>query len=205
MSSSQPRRTAIEITLFGFLVSLTLKGALDTAYGHSIPGVTSIAELGHALWVPPSLLVGVFLWTLLRFVYGAYRFNDEFQQSSKQLKPVAQFWNVGATFVLFVLFYLTGLSIQHSNPFYIGLIFIHIWDLIWFLVLFTWIERTQSLRTVMKTFVFLDLVTIVALASTLYVFSPDYRGKAAVVMFGLGIIDFVVNRSFFFPTAPRSA
>jgi hypothetical protein len=164
-----------------------------------------MAELGRALWVPPSLLVGVFLWTLLRFVYGAYRFHDEFQQSSKQLKPLAQLWNVGATFVLFVLFYITGLSIQHSNPFYIGLVFIHIWDLIWFLILFGWIERTESLRNVMKKFVLLDLVTIVALASTLYFFSPGYRGKAAAVMFILGIIDFVVNRSFFFPTEPPSS
>jgi hypothetical protein len=74
MSSQQsPRRGTIEITLFGFLVSLTLKGALDTAYGHSVPTVTSALDLLYAVYVPASLLVIVFLLTLLRFVYGARR------------------------------------------------------------------------------------------------------------------------------------
>jgi hypothetical protein len=202
MSSQQsPRRGTIEITLFGFLVSLTLKGALDTAYGHSIPTVTSARDLLHAVCVPASLLVIVFLLTLLRFVYGAYRFHEECQDSSTTLKPWAQLWNIAATLVLFVFFYLTGLSIQHAQPFYIGLIAVHLWDFIWFASIVVWTDNlTDILRKTMTKFIIIDVVTIGLLALTLF-FTNKYRGKAAVMMFVLAIIDFAWNRKFFFHPA----
>lgn len=199
MSSHQsPRRGTIEFTLFGFLVSLTLKGALDTAYGHSVPTVTSALDLLYAVCVPASLLVVVFLLTLLRFVYGAYRFHEECQESSTSLKPWAQLWNIAATLVLFVFFYLTSLSIQHAQPFYIGLIAVHLWDLIWFVSIVVWTDNlTGPLRNTMYKFIALDIVTIGMLMATL-VFSPAYRGKASVIMLSLAIIDFIWNRKFFF-------
>lgn len=203
MSSQQPdRRGTIEITLFGFLVSLTLKGALDTAYGHSVPTVTSAVELLYAVFVPASLLMIVFLLTLLRFVYGAYRFHEECQESATNLKSWAQLWNIAATLVLFVFFYLTGLSIQHAQPFYIGLIVVHLWDLIWFVSIVVWTDNlTEILRKIMARFIVIDVVTVVLLALTLLFFSTKYRGKAAVIMFLLAIIDFIWNRKFFFHPA----
>jgi hypothetical protein len=199
MSSQQPsRRGTIEITLFGFLVSLTLKAALDTAYGHSIPTITSALDLLNTLCVPASLLVIVFLLTLLRFVYGAYRFHEECQESSTTLKPWAQLWNIAATLILFVFFYLTGLSIQHAQPFYIGLVAVHLWDFIWFASIFVWTNNlTDILRKTMTKFIVIDVATVGLLALTL-VSTNKYRGKAAAIMFVLAIIDFVWNRKFFF-------
>ena len=198
-SKQSPSRGTIEITLFGFLVSLTLKGALDTAYGHSIPTVTSAAELVYAVCIPASFLVIVFLLTLLRFVYGAYRFHEECQLGTTNLKSWAQLWNIAATLVLFVIFYLTGLSIQHAQPFYIGLIAVHLWDFIWFVSIVAWTGNlTGNLRKIMQNFIVIDVVTVVLLALTLLFFSTKYRGKAAVVMLVLAIIDFIWNRKFLF-------
>lgn len=200
MSTQQSqRRGTIEITLFGFLVSLTLKGALDTAYEHSIPTVTSAVDLLYVVFVPTSLLIIVFLLTLLRFVYGAYRFHEECQEASISLKSWAQLWNIAATLVLFVFFYLTGLSIQHAQPFYVGLIAVHLWDFIWFAsIVVSTDSLTNNLRKIMHKFIVIDLVTVGSLALTLLFFSTKYRGKAAGVMFLFAIIDFAWNRKFFF-------
>ncbi len=201
MSTASPgrNRANIEISLFGFLVSLTLKAGLDTAYKDTITKVTSGSELLQTVLVPASLLLIIFLITLLRFVYGAYRFNDEAQESHTKLKSWAQLWNISATLMLFVFFYVTGLSIQHAKPFFIGLIVVHVWDLIWFVSTVVSSDILASnLRKVMQKFIVIDLVTILLLGLTMYLFNGHYRGKAALVMLSLAFADLYWNRQFFF-------
>lgn len=199
MNPSDRNRT-IEIALFGFLVSLTLKGSLDTAYSHSVSQATSATDLFWAVWVPSSFLLFVFLVTLMRFVYGAYRFHEESHNAeSNELGSWSLLWNIFATLVLFVMFYLAGLSIRHAKPFFICLIAAHLWDLIWFATtLIAPNSMADSLKAVMRKFILLDLVTVLLLAILILAFRYHYRTKAAILLLLLSIADLYLNRSFFF-------
>jgi nucleoside 2-deoxyribosyltransferase len=197
MSSAPSGRkpSNIEITLFGFLVSLSLKGGLDTAYSHSVTNATSWPEFMQAIWIAPSFLLFIFLITLLRFIYGAYRFHEEAQQSSTKLGLKAQLWSIGATLVLFVLFYVTGLSIQHAKSFFLSLMLIHAWDFIWFTSM---LVLAKSLKRVAWTFILLDLLTILIIFVLIYLLPEPHRNIAAGMMLFLAAADLFFNREFFF-------
>lgn len=189
----------IEITLFGFLISLTLKVALDTAYGSSLIGAKSISDLLGAVSVPASWLVLVFMVTLLRFVYGAYRINDEVQNTPNDVQGAsARFWNLIATLVLFVLFYATGLSVRHARPFFIALLAIHAWDFVWLVSMAIALRRERVLRNVMSKFIVIDTATVALLAFLIWYFPDHFRGKAVVLMIALAVADFIWNANFFF-------
>jgi hypothetical protein len=197
MSTDPPKaKSTIENTLFGFVISLTLKAALDTAYGHTVPSVASGKELWQALDVPASLLVIVFLATLLRFVFGAYRFHEECQEPAITLKSAARLWNVAATLVLFIFFYLTGLSIQHTQPFSVGLISVHVWDIIWFVIILVTDTFPNNLRKVMLKFVIIDSITIALILILNLLFPAGYRTQLAIGMIILAIADVAWNRTF---------
>jgi hypothetical protein len=73
MSSSAQARASVETIVFGFLVSLALKAALDTAYVPEINSLPDRPEWYSILTVigtAASLQVLVFSITLLRFVYS---------------------------------------------------------------------------------------------------------------------------------------
>jgi len=199
MSSSLARRSNIEITVFGFLVSLTLKGSLDTAYSQTVSVATTWSEMLYAVWVPTSFLLFVFLITLLRFVYGAYRFHEEAREASADIEPGVQLWNIFATLLLFVFFYITGLSIQHAEPFFIGLIVVHLWDLIWFIVTVVFTNSLGSnIKRVIRNFVIIDALTILLLAVTISYLRDSYRNQAAFIMLVAAAADLLWNRKFFF-------
>jgi hypothetical protein len=183
--------------LFGLLVSLTLKVGLDTAYGTSLVSATSEVEMLRVIRVPRSWLLLVFLFTLMRFVYGSYRINDEVQNLPAGEGALPRFWNLVATLVLFVLFYATGLSIRHAGPFFISLLAVHVWDLLW-LVSMAVFSKGVGLRKVMWRFVVIDVLTIIALASSILPTGGVHRNIAISLMFVLGLADFVWNSDFFF-------
>jgi hypothetical protein len=192
------RSTAnVENTLFGLLVSLTLKVALDTAYGTSLVSATSEIEMLRVIRVPRSWLLLVFLFTLMRFVYGSYRINDEVQNLPADEGALPRFWNLVATLVLFVLFYATGLSIRHAGPFFISLLAVHVWDLLW-LISMAVFSKVAGLRKVMRCFVVIDVLTIIALAASILTTDGVHRNVAISLMFVLGLADFVWNSDFFF-------
>jgi hypothetical protein len=192
------RSTAnVENTLFGLLVSLTLKVALDTAYGTSLVSATSEIEMLRVIRVPRSWLLLVFLFTLMRFVYGSYRINDEVQNLPADEGALPRFWNLVATLVLFVLFYATGLSIRHAGPFFISLLAVHVWDLLWLISMAIY-SKVAGLRKVMWRFVVIDVLTIIALASSILTTDGVHRNFAVALMFVLGIADFAWNSDFFF-------
>src|SRR4051794_2488649 len=97
----------IEIVLLGFLVSLTLKGALDTLFDKTIPADRTASALLGAVFNRADFQLVVFLVTLLRFVYGAFRFHEE---EPDDLPRWVLVWNLTAMLLLFVLFYIAGLA-----------------------------------------------------------------------------------------------
>ncbi|HVG28280.1 MAG TPA: hypothetical protein VM864_01035 [Pyrinomonadaceae bacterium] len=200
-ATAPARSTAnVETVLFGLLLSLTLKIALDTAYGTSLVSATSEAQMLRVLNVPRSALLLVFLFTLMRFVYGSYRINDEVQTSTAEEGALPRFWNLIATLVLFVLFYAAGLSIRHAGPFFISLLAIHVWDLLW-LVSMALFSKVPGLKKVMRRFVYIDVLTIIALAASIWLTDSLHRNVAISLMFALGLADFVWNSDFFFRPA----
>jgi hypothetical protein len=186
--------------LFGLLISLTLKVGLDTAYGTSLVAATSEAELLRVIYVPRSALLLVFLFTLMRFIYGSYRISDEVQNLPADEGALPRFWNLVATLVLFVLFYATGLSIRHAETFFTSLLAVHAWDFIWLLSMAIF-SKVAGLKRVMWHFIIIDVLTIIALASSLWLTDGVHRNVAITSMFALGLADFIFDGDFYFRPA----
>lgn len=205
LAAASPRSPAnVETMLFGLLISLTLKVGLDTAYGTSLVAATSEAELLRVIYVPRSALLLVFLFTLMRFIYGSYRISDEVQNLPTDEGALPRFWNLVATLVLFVLFYATGLSIRHAETFFISLLAVHAWDLLW-LSSMAFFSKVTGLKRVMRNFVVIDFLTIVALALSIWLPGGVHRNVAITLLLALGLADFIFNGDFYFrPTVWRA-
>jgi hypothetical protein len=186
--------TSIELIIFGFMVSLTLKAGLDTAYSKTIPTATIWTELWQHILVWPSLQLLIFLITLVRFVYGAYRTLKVIEESPEELERWVLIWNIPGMLILFVLFYIASLSIQQPEPFYTSLIAIHIWDFFWFSILALFSHQFVFAHK----FLMIDVLTLILLFSILN-FSDDYLAiSGAIAMVFLSVLDFLWNGSFFF-------
>lgn len=206
MTPTKRTRTNIEIIVCGFLVSLTLKASLDTTYGKSVPSATTWYDLAHAVLTWPSLQLLVFLFTLIRFVYGAYRVHEVFEDSTGVFEPWLVAWNMVGTLMLFVLFYLTGLSVQNASPFYASLVVVHLWDLLWFIIPAICSNKIHGdMRSVMRRFLAVDLLTAILLLVGLLFFPNHLRIAGTLIMALLGVVDLGWNRKFFFhPNSWRS-
>jgi len=194
------KRQNIETIIFGFLVSLTLKASLDTGYGKSMPGADTWLQVWHAVWVLPSFQVFAFLITLVRFVYGAYRMHEGIEQSP-DLERWVLMWNIPGTLVLFTIFYLTGLSVLKPEPFYVCLGAVHVWDLLWFIVPAIFSDQLdKELKNVMRRFLLLDVITVVALVIMIECTDADLSASiiGAVIMTVMASLDFWLNRVFYF-------
>jgi hypothetical protein len=205
MTSPHRARTNIEIIVCGFLVSLTLKASLDTTYGKLVPNATTWSELWHAVVTWPSLQLLIFLFTLIRFVYGAYRVHEVFEESPGAFEAWLVAWNMVGTLMLFVLFYLTGLSVQNAGPFYTSLVVVHCWDLLWFIIPAICSNKIDGdLKSVMRRFLAVDLLTVLLLVGLAFA-NYHLAITGAVVMVLVGMTDLLWNRRFFFhPNSWRS-
>lgn len=204
----QRARASIELILFGFMVSLTLKAGLDTAYSNTVTTAVTWWDLYQFIWILPSLQLLIFLITLIRFVYGAYRTLEVIEDSSEELEGWILIWNIPGMLMLFILFYITSLSVQHSEPFYAGMILIHLWDSIWFLLpAFLSNKLNQKMKTVMGKFLLIDILTM-ALLILIFIIKPSgiqFAIIGAILMVILAILDFWWNREFFFHRAEWKA
>ena len=188
--------------MLGFLVSLALKASLDSLFKDSIPGATTLQQLLAAMVTQDLPQLTVFLLTLLRFFYGAYRFHESIPARADDR---GAFWNIVGMFGLFVLFYLTGLAVKSTVPFYALLGLVHVWDFVWFTVSKLLRPMTGLLNEAVCKFIVIDLVTILCLVSLLV---ADLKGKlpnewftglSALTMVILALIDIGINWKFFFP------
>jgi hypothetical protein len=192
----------VELIIFGFLVSLTLKATLDTAYGRSISAATSFESLLNVVLSPVSFQVFILLLTLIRFVYGAYRVSET--TGGMDLEKWVLPWIIPTLLVLFVLFYIGGLCVLNPVPFYASLIVLHAWDFLAFLLPMVFSDKlTRPLRNVIRSFIVIDLLTVASLALAIRFISSTSALciTAAACMVALATIDFVWNRKFYFFSA----
>ena len=76
-ASAARSKVNLDILILGYLTSLILKGTLDSLYGKSVPEDKTLHELWHTVLQPNLLGLAVFLFALLRFMFGAHRFHEE--------------------------------------------------------------------------------------------------------------------------------
>ena len=146
--------------------------------------------------MPATLQIGIFLITVVRFVYGAYRFQEE---GPGELPRGALVWNLVGTLVLFALFYITGLAILDADTFYRAMIYVHVWDLLWFAILFTAFRGSKGItKKVIISFIILDLLTVVWLLFIQAHLHSHFMGKAEISMIVFAVLDFAWNHEFFF-------
>jgi nucleoside 2-deoxyribosyltransferase len=209
--TSRKAPAILELTLLGFLVSLILKATLDGVFAE-------LAKVEEADWLAfdrvflnrqwPVVLI--FFLTLLRFVYGAYRFHES---ETGELGLVTRLWNIVGMMGLFILFYLAGLAIKAPVFFFTLIFFFHLWDLVWFfVVVYVFKSLPDELDNVAVRFMFLDAVTVVPLL-LLFVFSGAITDKppggfplwlGCGLLVAVGVLDFLWNRRFYFPPGPTA-
>src|SRR6266516_548208 len=114
-ATTNTKRQILELTLLGFLVSLVLKGTMDNLFAKEIEEARDLAQFWQAVWTPLLFQFAVFVFTLTRFMYGAYRFHEA---EPPLQNPFFLLWNTFGTLILFVLFYFAGLTIRNSAIFY---------------------------------------------------------------------------------------
>ena len=202
----------IELAVLGFLVSLILKGTLDSIFGHSLTETTNWIEVYRLIGNSHPLELFVFLFAMLRFRYGAYRFHEELPDPTPRIRV----WNLLFTVLLFIAFYLDGLSIKdHPILFYQLFAIVHLVDLVWFLPMAPrGSVRTRKPRSIAiraaTAFAVLDFLTIAASIAWLG-YAGVLRGSEApthplyplaYALVLLGVIDVIWNKNFYFALPP---
>lgn len=202
----------IELAVLGFLVSLILKGTLDSIFGHSVTEARSWIDVYRIVWRSNPLELIVFLFAMLRFMYGAYRFHEELPNPT----PRIRIWNVFFTVLLFVAFYLDGLTIKnHPVVFYQLFAVAHVVDLLWFvpMVRLEWLTARGRLGLADRAasaFVTLDVLTVVTCLGLLGAVGvlrgsdvPAHSLRAlGLALLGVGALDVVWNHKFYLALPP---
>ena len=187
--------------LIGILLALTMKVALETTF----------RDLGQYNDWTEAVTIGVwsdfrrkflilfqflaFIFTLLRFYWGAYRCNNEMPESQTKVGLAI---NVLGAFLLFGGFYITAMSIQTTNLFYSLIVTFHVLDWCWFLIANAHVKKIDaSLLKVTSCWQFFDLITILLFLGASWgfdlLFPPAYyipQYFSLAVLFGVGIWDF---------------
>jgi len=146
----------------------------------------------------PSLQLLIFMFTLIRFVYGAIRIHEIFPDATANMRPWRVAWNVMGMLMLFIFFYIAGLSVQHAKSFYSSVIGVHLWDLVWFGVLVAGAgDLRKDLKGVMSTFLIVDAATVILLLVAIWL-DHFLSIIGASVMVAVGTADLLWNRRFFF-------
>ena len=207
MSSITDRqRLSVEMVFYGLLVGLALKGALDTTYSNVLQNAVSWRELMNGILTPTFLQFLIFVVTLVRFVFGAYRVHEELE--APQTKPerwVVAYSFVG-TLVLFVIFYIAGLSVGSAVLFYATLVLLHCWDLLWFILPAVFSDRlSPALKQACRGFLLIDVFTILSLILVV-AYAADYVSIiGGALMLLIAAVDFVWLRHFYFPPAETAS
>ena len=155
---------SIDKVIIGLFVSLVLRAALDTAYGHqtnlSVDTNGRLTSFTGAVFRSTTLNVAAFIVTLVRFIFGAYKLGEE--AAVRNCGPIKRIWNTFAPMVLFGLFYLTGLWVKWTGLFYAGLLLVHVWDLLWLSVVSGshGNKLGNEAKNALNSFIALDIVTV---------------------------------------------
>ncbi len=202
-ASARPARESLSLIVLGVLLSLIIKSALDRAF-ETVPRYNNfIFTPGHAWSIFAAaperrLLIFfqllVFLFTLVRFYLGAYRFA---RHSTGNGIPEATATVVG-TFVLFSGFYVTSLTLRSQTLFYWAVVVFHVVDFIWFFIAHTLLRVPKELGAIVGLWKVFDVTTIVGIVLSLC-FLPGTGGRWAslALLLSVGALDFFMLKSFY--------
>jgi hypothetical protein len=196
------------LILLALLFGFTMQSAMD----HFLSGLNHYPT-GSALWVALSkdprrkvLLLFqfiVFIFTVIRFYIGAYRYGIE-STDEPLLETVV---NSVGTFLLFASFYVTSFALRDVDLFYwlVGLFLLV--DFIWFFVVgAVWRARAahhfpsvpKSMAWVIRIWQFFDFATVLIIALSMWLL-PEYRAQYIAIcgIGGIGLIDMFWLRRFY--------
>jgi hypothetical protein len=198
-------KTNTERAIIGFLVSLALKGGLDMAYGEQLKDAKTDSWLNmwNVVCSAPTLQVAVLLLTLIRFVFGANRIleaTEDDPAASAKMEGWVNLWNMAGGLIVFVLFYMTALSVKRPDTFYSTLIAVHFWDGIWFAIVAMFSDwPNPDLKRAMRVFIVVDGLTVFTLVLVLWLAPSHHAVWGALVMVGMAALDVKFNFRFLFP------
>jgi nucleoside 2-deoxyribosyltransferase len=210
--SPRGSRANLELVLLGILVGLIFTTTLDTIFKKDVEALAA-DEKAPVNWATiPRLfrrrhlwLFPAFLLTVIRFVYGSYRFHEALPPNF----PLMAFI-VDATGLIgdFIIFYLAGMGISNVALFFRLFVVVHVWDFLWFALLgfVLWLLSVPVEPALFRvSFIFLgfDLGTAILLGLLIYILEPRSRRLEIVgslCLLGIGLLDFVCNYDFYFST-----
>lgn len=205
MSQRQPI-TGVTVIL-SILLALILRSALET-YFRSLIGTQTLLELCKnwpptwESWVRTSQFV-VFLVLLTRFYFGAYRINEEQMQP---LKAMDAGINLLGSFGLFMFFYVVTINLWKLDLFYVSIFLMHVFDLVWFVVLLVRLPRQSPLHKTIGWFIAFDVLTLLLFVFlSLFLWGyfiegtrPLLQTVLLIVLLGVSAWDCFMLRAFYF-------
>jgi hypothetical protein len=192
-------RQVTSATFVSVFLGLVLKKLLDTF----LPDGSlhnGLRDLVSAIWYNGfySILVAaqliVFLFTLVRFYLGSFRYHEE------ELEITTGAWDVlidviGAVGV-FVSFYFASIVIKTTNLFYGALVLMTLIDLLWFWIAKKYHGLSKGMERVAELYIRFDVFSLIALIGFFVVEEyfgprPFYSSQLVVliILFAIGCID----------------
>lgn len=192
-------RQVTSATFVSVFLGLVLKKLLDTF----LPDASlhnGLTDLVSAIWykglysVVVAVQLIVFLFTLVRFYLGSFRYHEE------ELDITTGAWDVlidviGAVSV-FVSFYLASIVIKTTNLFYGALVLMTVIDLLWFWIAKKYHGLSKGMERVADLYIRFDVFSLISLIGFFGVEEyfgprPFYSSQFVVliILFAIGCID----------------
>jgi nucleoside 2-deoxyribosyltransferase len=206
--SSQRPRQNLELTLLTLLAGLILRNTMDIAFKQEAQNAVDAHpkndpanyNVGSALisimWRKELPEFAIFLITLLRFVYGAYRFHEVLRSH-----PPLWIFIIDAVGMIgvFIIVNLAGMCVRNALLFYGLFLLFHAWDFFWFTLLYILSPLPDDLARVAFSFIVFDLATMVFLGLVLRYLraSAALQYAAFFLLLGIGLLDGWWNYSFY--------
>jgi hypothetical protein len=136
----------------------------------------------------------VFVFTLIRFYVGAYRYGME---TTGQPLPESVVNSTG-TFLLFASFYVTSFTLREVDLFYWLVSLFLLVDFGWFFLVGAVLNVPRNMARVINIWQVFDLVTAVAVIGSI-LFLPEYQAQytALSAIVGVGLLDMIWLRRFY--------
>ena len=191
----------ISATILGFFAGFAVKSGLDALCKHLPESTGSLPSVLSEIGLIPFLSFVLFFLIIVRFLYGALRFQEEMAPGDSS---VLALWNVLMALGLFVVLSLSGQVVRFPLPFFSSLIAVHLVDWVWFGINVHLGQFADRIESVMRQFMFIDLVTTVTLAGVILIrHSAGFNDwvflfLGGMILVTMSIYDLVKNRAFFF-------
>jgi nucleoside 2-deoxyribosyltransferase len=193
--------SAVPVILSVFL-AITIKSTFD----HALEDIGRYPNF-HAIWegiqgnyAKALLLVFqalIFLITLGRFYWGAYRYGQVEAGKPKSFRRII--FDLTGLFLLFAGFYVTSMVVAHITLFYWAVASFHLIDLILFYPLVVRGSTIPELQSVLKKWCLFDAVTSTLIILFMIIPFPGFWSQwaALLTLLGVGLWDVIGLRHFY--------